>query len=223
MLANGLTLVVDRAVDAAGHAEPRWYRDALVLGALREDVRPVPFTSRVYEHLSLTHFSGSALPGGFFPLLWPGPGLMADRFFGRAVELGRAGSRAAAYVQLGRALHLLIDMACPVHAQRVIHETDPYEWVVESERESLSLLPVPPPPRAASASELVRSMAALSQERRADKTRSALGRGLRRLGLRAPVTRDEAEEQARFLIPRAASHAVALLGMFLERGGKPAR
>jgi hypothetical protein len=221
MLANGLMIVVNGAVEAAGHAEPRYYRDALLLGALREDVRRAPLRKRVYEHLSFTHFSGRFLPGGFIPLLWAGPGAMADRFFDRAVAKGRAGERAAAYVQLGRALHLLSDMACPVHAQRVIHETDPYEWLVESEAPRLGRLPVPPPPRASRPSELVAAMAALSQARRADATRSAVGRLLRRAGLRRPVGHDEAAAQAEFLIPQAAAHAAALLGLFLERSAAP--
>jgi len=53
----------------------------------------------------------------------------ADKFLERAVREFAAGREASAFVQLGRAAHPLIDMACPVHAQGVAHAADPFEVV----------------------------------------------------------------------------------------------
>ena len=85
MLANGLYLIADRAVAAFGAPLAARYRKALILGALREDVLYLPLLRRVTEYPSFSHFYRPGLPGGFLPLLWPGPRSSADRLYRRAL------------------------------------------------------------------------------------------------------------------------------------------
>src|SRR5688500_16222553 len=142
MRSNGLCLIADRAVQLVEHPLVTRYKDALVLGALREDVLYIPVAKKIVEHLSFSHFWKPPLPGGFLPLLWPGPRFKANRFFARAMREHHRGKTAAGFVQLGRAVHLIADMSCPVHAHRAIHDGDPYEWWVEANTKTLASLPV---------------------------------------------------------------------------------
>src|SRR5262249_22086568 len=130
----------------------------------------------VFEHLSFSHFYEPPLPGGLLPLLWPGPMLKGNLFFERALREYRAGRNASAFVQLGRVVHLLTDMCCPVHAHRTIHETDPYEWYVEGNKKHLLALEVPEAPQGERASELIDGMARYTQPFRSDPTNNWYGR-----------------------------------------------
>jgi hypothetical protein len=215
---NGLALVIDRALASLPSVEPRRYRKALVLGSLREDVARAPFGGGVFEHLSFSHFGGGWLPGGFLPFLWPGPRFKVGRYFRRALAQARAGRAGAAYVTLGRACHVLTDMACPPHVHRVIHEADPFEWYVEMHAATLADAAATPPiapPALRDPAALVTSLSALTRRAPADRTRNAIGRWLRRLGLLRPLPAREIARQARELIPAAAAHVAALIGLFL--------
>jgi hypothetical protein len=110
-------------------------------------------------------------------------------------------------------------MGCPVHAQRVAHLTDPYEWYVEGHARALRALPVPQVPDRDEASELVESLSAVAQAFPADRTNNAWGHLLWRLGLREKADRRTCAAQAEALIPMAAGHAAALLRLFLRRVG----
>src|SRR6185369_1367992 len=135
------------------------------------------------------------------------------------------GRDAAAFVTLGRACHVLTDMACPVHVHRVIHQEDPFEWYVEVHAAELGAAPAPAAslPAARSPAELVASLAAVARTCAPDRTRNAWGRLLRRLGLRRAVPAREVASQARLLIPAAGAHVDALLAMFLEERAAAAR
>ena len=221
MLANGLALVIERALNqlaSAGAGQARRHRKALVLGALREDVARVPFGARVFEHLSLSHFGGGRWPGGFLPF-WPGPRFKVRRYFRRAVALAHGGARGAAFVTLGRACHVLADMACPAHVHRVVHEADPFEWYVEVHAAALAdpdATPAVAPPALPTPAALVTHLAALTRRSAPDRTRNALGRWLRRLGLLRSVPAPEIARQARALIPEAAAHVAAMIALFLR-------
>src|SRR5207245_9373015 len=125
----------------------------------------------VLERPSLTHFYRPGLPGGLVPFLTPGPRWRADRLFALAVEHYREGRPAAAFVQLGRAAHLLTDMACPVHAQRTVPMiSDSFEWYVEGNAGALGIQPVPAVAPRGRASELVDDLAREPQRFAADRT-----------------------------------------------------
>lgn len=218
MLPNGQCVVIDMALRAVDCALLRRHREALLLGTLREDVARLPLTNRVFEHASPSHFYG-CLPGGYVPLLWPGARWKASHLLRKALAAQREGRLAAACVQLGRACHVLTDMACPVHAHRVMHEADPFEWYVEAHAQTLAqLLPVPPSPPLSSAPALVASLAAHSRRFTPDRTHNPFGRALRHMGLLHPVPKAEIARQAEALIPVAAAHATTLFILFLGKG-----
>jgi hypothetical protein len=216
---NGLCAVIERAIDEAGAPLLSQYRQAIVLGAIREDYWRLPIIGKIIEQPSLTHFYGPGLPGGFFPFITFSARTRARRCFSKAISELAAGRKASAFVQLGRAAHLLIDMGCPVHVHRVAHETDPYEWYVEGNRAQLEALPLPPIPPVYSVFKLVEQLAQFTAHFRADATNSVHGRIFRRLGIRNRLTKDEVAEQARQIIPMTTSYAIALFRHFAAESG----
>jgi hypothetical protein len=225
MLRNGLFLVVDVAVREHDHPLTTRYKKALVLGTLREDVLYVPVVKAVTEYPSYSHFYKPGLPGGYYPLVWPGPRMCADRLYDKAVADASAGRLASAFVRVGRIVHLLTDMCIPSHAHRAMHLTDPFEWYVEGNKRELAALALPAIPAKARPSDLVESLARYTQRFEPDRTNHPFGRLMRRLGLRENVGARRAGEQARELVPMAVAHSVALLRMFIQRieGRAPAR
>jgi len=61
----------------------------------------------------------------------------------------------------------------------------------------------------------VTSLSCVTRRSAADRTRNAVGRWLRRLGLLRPLPAREIARQARLLIPEAAAHVATLIGLFL--------
>lgn len=216
---NGLCVVIEQATRKLGHPLVSRYREALLLGALREDYWYLWGLGAVVESLSLTHFYGPGLPGGFIPFLTPGTRTKAPWLYRKALALVQAGRTTAAFVQLGRAAHLLTDMACPVHVHRVAHYTDPYEWYVEAHAEQLAARPIPPLPAAPSVVALIEGLARHTQRYAADGTNSLQGRALMALGLRRPLRREEVAAQAEAILPLAISYNAALLDLFLRESG----
>ena len=210
MLLNGLFYVADRAARGSGEPLAEKHREALILGSLREDVIALPGGS-FSEYPSFRHFGGRGLPGGYVPLLWPGPRWTAARLYRRALRLGQAGQPAAAFVQLGRLTHILTDMCIPSHVHRAAHTRDPFEWFIEGNLPALGALPTPASPQPESPAQLVASLARQAARHAPDRTSTPVGRLLRRLGLARPVTATQAREQATALLPQAIAHAAALL------------
>jgi len=213
---NGFIVVVDKALEALAEPVVQRHRDAILMGAFREDVCFLGRSGMVIPSASMTHFLRPGWPGGFIPFVWQDAAQRARMFYDRAVREHREGRQASAFVQLGRAVHPLIDMACPVHAQGVAHKSDPYEWNVEAMAKELRALPAAPFSSGNSVEAIVRGLAACGQRFSADKTTSPWGRVLRRMGLRKPVGKAEVREQARILIPQAAGATAALFRLFLE-------
>ncbi len=212
MRINGLALLIDRAADRVPAVER--YRRAITLGALREDVVYIPKTPKPFEHLSFSHFWGPGRPGGFLPF-WPSARGAADRWFDRAVA---EGPTAKGFVTLGRAAHLLADMACPVHVHRVIHSAgDGFEWYVEAHRDELGAIEIPSPPRASKASHLIESLATFTHRFPADRTQHPLGRWMIRRGLAKQLPQTEIRRAAHAIIPVAIAHMVSLLELYAER------
>ena len=213
---NGLQLVIGLAVAKLDDAWFNRFHDALVLGAIREDVTWLPRRRKIWEHWSLSHFAGRHLAGGFIPFLTASAPARAQMYVDRAVTAWRAGQHARAFVQLGTASHLVIDMACPVHASRVAHLTDGYEWYVEANGAMLAALPFEVPRQYASAHDAAAGLAAFTQRFAPDRTNHHWGRLLKRLGLRRSLTRAEFAAQAEQIIPTAAGHLAAVYLTFIE-------
>ncbi len=222
MLRNGLFLVAERAARAVDHPLVSRYEKALILGSLREDVLYVPGLGAVTEYPSYSHFYEPGLPGGYYPLLWPGPRSCADRLLAKAEGDASAGRLAAAFVRVGRILHLVTDMCIPSHAHRAMHLTDPFEWFVEGNKARLAALPVPHVPDAERASDLIKSLARITHRFEPDRTNHPLGKLLRKAGLRRNIDARTAGAQARELLPQAVGHSAAMLRLFLRRIGADA-
>jgi hypothetical protein len=211
VLRNGLYLVADEAARRSGVAAALAHRDALILGSLREDVLWLGFLT---EYPSFRHFGGRGLPGGYVPLLWPGPRRTVETCYRRALGHVHRGRMAAAYVTLGRALHVLTDVCIPTHVHRVAHEDDPFEWSVEANLERLRALPVPAVEIPARPAHLVRSLAREAARHAPDRTNTPIGRVLRRAGVFRKVGAADARAQTDVLLPLAIGHATALVRMF---------
>lgn len=213
---NGLQLVIRMAL--ARLAEPRLdrFQDALVLGAIREDVSYLARRRKIWEHWSLTHFDGRFLGGGFIPLVMPGAPRRAQACFDLALREWRGQQAARAFVQLGRASHLLIDMACPVHAHRVAHWSDGYEWFIEAHTGPLAALPVQVAGPFPSVQANVAALARFTRQFEPDRTHHHWGRWLHSMGWRQSLGKAEVAEQASRIIPVAAGHLAAMYAQFLE-------
>ena len=191
---NGFMTVIDMALARRAHPLLVRYRDALVLGCFREDVWFIGGIDAVVQNPSLSHFCRARVRGGFIPWLTPDAGARTQKLAGRALQEFAQGRVASAMVQLGRALHPLVDMACPVHAQGIAHGNDPFEWCVEVMGDELRALPA----------------SAESYSRFADATR-----GMARHAQGFKIVQTRAHDQARRLIPLAAGHAATLFEIFL--------
>jgi hypothetical protein len=184
---KGHRLLIELAAAAVGDA--RLDVPALLDGCFREDRFSIGFT----------HFAYAAP--------W-----RAQRLYARAVrERSRAG-----FYWLGRAAHLVGEMAAPAHAQSSYHwYGEPFELYVEShagELRALRAADVAP----ADARSLARGLAERAQQVYADRTRNVPGYIAYKLGLRRRPTDAEVEEQARALVPLGAGYTAALFARFLE-------
>lgn len=217
MLYKGLQTVICAAVRQTDNPLFTRYSDALILGAVREDVAYLCPQKRIWEHLSLTHFSGRFLPGGLFPFFTLSAPHCAQIYFDRACKLAAQQKIAVAMVQLGRASHLLIDMACTAHVHRVPHWTDGYEWYIEVHGDELGTLQAAIPMQYQSAAAIVEGLARFTRQFPADKTRHWPGRWLKAHSWRRSPTRAEIAQQAKQIIPVASAHLAAMYLLFLQK------
>jgi hypothetical protein len=213
---NGLCLVIEMAAAKLESPLITRYRQAILLGAIREDYWYLRGLGAVVESLSLEHFYGPGLPGGFIPFLTPSARGTAARLYQKALREVQARRVTSAFVQLGRCAHLLIDMACPVHVRRVAHLNDPYEWYIEGNRVALSRKSVPEPPQLSTVHELFDGLSRHTAQFAVDGTSSLHGRWLKQLGLRRSLSKKEVAAQAHAIIPVAASYNAALFTSFLR-------
>lgn len=201
MLDKGLLLTLNLALQEMGSIPLDRY-DAWVEGLYREDVVVLPFIGTTFSSPSWRH-------------LWPRSRRYGAHLFKKAVSLRRRGDLRGGDRMLGRACHVLIDMAVPVHAQAVWHYLqDPFELYVEAHDEELSRLPVPPLPhgmRSANPEQLTDFLASVARLERVDDTQSPWGRILRSLGLRDRPKQLQVADQARRLIPLASAHVKLLI------------
>jgi zinc dependent phospholipase C len=213
---NGLKLVIDMAVKKVNHPLFNSYQDAIILGSIREDILFVPGLNKIFEHVSLSHFTGKYLRGGFIPLVYPGASFKTKYFFKKSLNRYRQNKKALSMVLLGRASHLIIDMACPVHATRTPHLDDGYEWVVEKNYLNLSELPFEIPNHFSTSNDIVKSLARWTQRFEPDRTHHPIGAFLKKIGLRKGLHQKQLADQAEQIIPKAAGHLAALYLLFLK-------
>lgn len=132
----------------------------------------------------------------------------------------QAGTPATAAFWLGRACHLLGDMAVPARTRGVWHLLgDPLELFCEAHVESLAqLLPNPLPERLGAPEAHAETLARAASTESADTTRTPWGAlGFRLLGRGQRLTDAEVERQARVLLPLAVAHTRGLLLAFVAK------
>jgi hypothetical protein len=219
MFANGHRLIMDRALDALPHSALREHYGALLLGNLREDVYKVPLVRAFTLGKGLTHYYRPGSLWGAFPLV-PSAPARTERLVARGVREWRDGRPRDGAFWLGRAVHLLSEMAAPVHAQRILHwRGDPFEMYIERNHRELRQLPLPDEPRAESPRQLVHDLAVYTQRFPCDRTRNLPGYVGWKLGLFRRPSDDEVLAQVRALVPMGAAYTVALYRLFLARAG----
>ena len=202
MLPNGLLLTLDLAVSQEVTLTSACY-GAVVLGLFAEDTVVLPGTA--IENPSLGH-------------LWPRSKRHCQKLYDRAVGQSLGGKQQRALYTLGRAIHVLADMACPVHAQAVWHYLeDPYELYVDAHCPDLATIDIPPLPQDWTPESLVTSLAMAAQQHIADRTQSPWGKLMKKSRRRKPLTRRDVMPQAQQLIPLAAAHIRALVLGFQQQ------
>jgi hypothetical protein len=184
----------------------------LLRGSDDEDVYAVPLTKIRLPALGLTHTYRPGKRTG--ELGAPSARTRLLSFVRRSGrELAQNDEPRAAW-WLGRACHLLVDMAVPARTRGVWHLFgDPLEsWVEHAVRAGDNrFLPSEPAP-SSDVGELADRLAALSSSYPADTTRGPLGLLRHTLGGRSVrISTAEAEEQALVLVPAAIAHTAALL------------
>ena len=207
MLPNGFIVTLDMALGKDGlatRAERAKYA-LYVLGIFRENVYLVPRTSFAMPSLSSGH-------------LWPRAREHFSELYRSALAQARSGDDLKAAFLLGHAIHVLIDMACPSHAQHTWHYlSDPFERYVDAHARELASLPLPdlePSFNGASPEVVVAALANEAQKEVTDHTQTLWGKWLRRVGMRRPLKRADVEPQAKKLIPLAAAHLRVVLDNF---------
>ena len=218
MFPNGHKLMLDRAVEALGHPALRAHYDALLLGCLREDFWNLG--GWIVRGKGLTHFAGATGGWGLF-VGAPGAPRRADWLFERAVREHRAGRARDGFFWLGRAAHLVGEMAAPVHATRSIHwRGDGFESYLEAHAAELRALPVAELPSGRSAAQLAGELAARARAFPADRTRNVAGFLAWKMGRLRRPSADEVLAQVRALVPLGAAYLAALCRAFLSEVGE---
>lgn len=204
-----------RAAAARAGAEALALLDDLLRGNDDEDVHLVPLIGLRLQAVGFTHTHRPGSRRG--ELLAPSARVCCERYAARAACA--TSPHEAAYL-LGRACHLLIDIAVPARSRGVWHfYGDPLESWVEEHVDALDALPPAKLPESRDPGELCEALATLSSAFAVDTTRSTWGAWRMRLSGRGTRVSDaEAGEQARVLVPAAVAHVAALL-----KGGLPRR
>lgn len=183
------------------------FRQEILQGNDDEDVHIVPL---VKWRLRAAGFTHTHVPGGYLGELgFPSAKRQCNRFMANARQEKRP-ARAAWW--LGRACHLLGDVAVPARARRVWHlEGDPLEAWLESNLDRLGDVQIEPP-SVTTTDEMIEEMARVASTFPADTTRTPWGRAaFRWFGLGQTLDESELERQAHVLIPCAVRLTKCLL------------
>src|SRR5205823_13865129 len=109
---NGHKPILDRAIAQPDSPAIEKLYGEILLGCLREDFYKVPLLSRCVRGKGLSHSYRPGTPWGVF-IGVPGAPTRADWLFEQAVTEYKAGATRQAFFALGRAVHLVSEMAAP--------------------------------------------------------------------------------------------------------------
>jgi hypothetical protein len=202
--------LIERALAGVDHAGLRARAALLQAGCVDEDLVRLPLVGWRVQSPGLSHTYRPGRQRG--ELGAPSALARVERLVADATATWpRDADRAAHHV--GRACHLLGDVAVPARTRGVWHPLgDPYERWVDEHLGLLAQEPAAPPVSAPSIAALVDGLARLASVQLADTTRSPWGALARRLGRPRTIVDDAlAERQARALVPAALAHHTAFL------------
>ncbi len=210
MLPRTHTYLIETALATVGHAGLSGRRTALLAGCVDEDLLRLPLLGWRVQSPGLSHTYRPGRRTG--ELGAPSALTRLERLTGLALACWRREPERAAGL-VGRACHLLGDVAVPARTQGVWHPFgDPYERWVDDHLVELALAPPAAAVTATTLAVLVEGLARLAAVHAADTTRSPWGALAHRLGRRRVIVDDAtAARQARELVPLALAHHVAFL------------
>ena len=191
-------------------------RRAILVGCVDEDLLRIPLVGWRVQSPGLSHTYRPGRRRG--ELGAPSALTRIERLLDDAcARWRRAPDRAANAV--GRACHLLGDVAVPARTRGVWHPLgDPYERWVDDHLAVLAAQAPAPAVAAPTIAAIVDGLARLAARHPADTTRSPWGALAHRLGLPCVVVdAAEAGRQARALVPAALAHHVAFLRLIASR------
>ncbi|HMY20711.1 MAG TPA: hypothetical protein PKA58_30510 [Polyangium sp.] len=206
MLRQTHHLIINEAIDHCG-PWPRAHRREILRGNDDEDVHVVPILHWRLRAAGLTH---THVPEGRFGELWFPSAKQQCLKFVRKAQSEKNDARAAWW--LGRACHLLGDVAVPARARRIWHfKGDPLEAWIEQHLDQfrgIELVDMD----GATPDELIELLALVAWTFPADTTRTPWGHAKYRwIGLGRMLGERQLQEQARDLIPRAVTATKRLL------------
>lgn len=206
MLPKTHHLILNTAIDHTGSWLAKFRRE-IVQGNDDEDVHVVPLVNWRLRAAGFTH---THVPQGRFGELGFPSAKRQCLVFLQKAEREKGLARKAWWI--GRACHLLGDVAVPARARRIWHlEGDPLEAWIESHLETFRDLPsVPSEPRPPET--IIEELADVAATFPADTTRTPWGRAaLEWFGRGRILEEREIEKQARILVPLAMRSTNALL------------
>lgn len=208
--------LIDAALAPVEHAGLRAHRAAILAGCVDEDRLRIPIVGWRVQAPGLSHTYRPGRSRG--ELGAPSALTRLERLTAAALTRWRREPERAAGL-IGRACHLLGDVAVPARTRGVWHPLgDPYERWVDAHLAELAALPPAPPIAAASLHALVDGLARQAARHPADTTRSPWGALAHRLGRRRVIVDAAAAAgQARALFPIARAHHVAFVGYVVAR------
>jgi len=206
MLPQTHHLFINEAIDRVGSWAPPLRREILQ-GNDDEDVHIVPWLKWRLRAAGLTH---THVPNGQFGELGFPSAKSRCLFFLEKARQERDRTRAAWWV--GRACHLLGDVAVPARANRVWHlEGDPLETWIESHVDSFRNTAIPDI-QSKTPDGIIEALAREAAAFPADTTRTPWGRAaFQWTGRGRMLQEEELAEQARKLVPLAIASTKALL------------
>lgn len=186
---------------------PHELRQDVLQGNDDEDVHIVPLLKWRLRAAGLTH---THVPNGYFGELWFPSAKRRCLVFLSKSRAERNPNKAAWWI--GRACHLLGDIAVPARANRVWHFAgDPLEMWIETHVESFRYATIPDLPRT-SPDQIVETLASSAAAYPADTTRTPWGRAaFQWTGRGQTLEENVLKAQAHILVPLAIASTKALL------------
>lgn len=192
----------------------------LFRGALNEDFFCVGKRLLKIRMLGLSHFYNPETKSGFLLNIFSNGKDTGVKRFNKAKKYYIKGDIKNAYYNLGRAVHLLHDLAAPAHAQLLPHYIlDRCEIYINKNCDRMKL-PRIRIVRFKRADDYYHSIAAKVYHFEAEKRLSMAWQVKRLIGLKKRIPKENLREQAEYIFPMAVSYTAGLIEHFFKDARK---